>query len=335
MRELLAICALLALPVRGQEFTADFRATAELVLLDVQVIQTKTKSANGTLQAKDFQVFEDGAEQRIAFFGRDQLPLSIVLLFDLSDSVRGVLPRLAMGAQTALNHLKPEDEAGVMTYAASAQLIDGLTKDRQRTVAAIGRAAKMKSNEAAFFNEAVYQAAAVLQGAHNPSSRRVIIWLTDNLPNAPTEFMAKRFGRSLGNTPPHTEQEAIRLLHESGTVVTPMLLKDPLALPWAEAEMGIEALARKRHPAGDAHKYAEVTGGIAAGLRGKKVEDRLIEVIDELRSRYTVGYYPTESKAPGTFCRVRVALSPEAPLRPREWTVLARAGYYRVQSTNH
>jgi hypothetical protein len=108
-----------------------------------------------------------------------------------------------------------------------------------------------------------------------------------------------------------------------------MLLKDPLALPWAEMEMAIEAPARKRYPAGDAHKYAEITGGLAMGMRGKNVEDRLAEVLDELRSRYTIGYHPSESKPPGTFCRLHVTLSPEAPLRPQEWTVLARAGYYR------
>jgi hypothetical protein len=93
--------------------------------------------------------------------------------------------------------------------------------------------------------------------------------------------------------------------------------------------VAFEAPARKRYPPGDAHKYAELTGGFAVGMRGKQVEERLAEVLDELRSRYTIGYYPAESKPPGTFCRLHVSLSPEAPLRPQEWTVLARAGYYR------
>ena len=144
----------------------------------MQVIQNKTKTASGGLQAKDFQISEDNSPQQIAFFGRDQLPLSIVLLFDLTASVRGVLHRLAEGAQSALTHLKPEDEVAVVTYAASPQVIEGLTNDRQKTVAAVARAATMKSNEAAFFNEAVYQAAALFRKSNNPSSRRIIVWLT-------------------------------------------------------------------------------------------------------------------------------------------------------------
>jgi hypothetical protein len=59
----------------------------------------------------------------------------------LTDSVRGVLRRLAVGAQSALDHLKPEGEGAVMIYAASASLADGFTSDHARTVAAINRAA--------------------------------------------------------------------------------------------------------------------------------------------------------------------------------------------------
>jgi hypothetical protein len=80
---------------------------------------------------------------------------------------------------------------------------------------------------------------------------------------------------------------------------------------------------------GDANKYTELTGGFVFELRGKAASERLADVIDNLRDRYTIGYRPAEEKAVGTFCRVKVALAKEAPLRPKEWRVLARAGYYR------
>lgn len=239
---------LLAAAAWGQDSTPVFRATSELVLLDVQVIHNKTKTATGQLQAKDFELFDDSAPQKVLLFGRDQLPLSVVLLFDLTDSVRGVLHRLAGGAQAALNHLKPEDEVAVMAYAASARLIDGFTRDRARTAAAIARAADMKSDDAAFFNEAVYQAAAQLENSANPSSRRVIIWLTDNLPNVPTGFNMRHNAKGLGGAEPYTEQEAIRKLHESGTVVMPLLLKDRLGAIWGELIMTRRASIPKAIP---------------------------------------------------------------------------------------
>ena len=328
MRATAACFALLACLAAAQD-TAVFRATSELVLLDVQVVHSKTKTATGQLQARDFELQEDGVRQEISVFGLEQYPLSIVLLFDLTDSVRGVLRRLAASAGTALEHLRPEDEVAVMAYAASAQLVDGFTTDRASTVAAIGRAVTMRPPEAAFFNEAVYQAAQQLERSRNPMSRRVIIWLTDNLPNAPSPSNLVHNAKSLNGVPPHSEAVAIRELHESGTVVTALLLKDPLAALWAEPMMAFEAAARKRNPAGDAHKYAEITGGLSPGLRGKNVEARLAEAIDDLRSRYTIGYRPTVDKPAGTFCRVHVALAPGAPLRPQEWRVLLREGYYR------
>ncbi len=249
----------------GQE-TPVFHATSDLVLLDVQVVHNKTKTATGKLAAKDFALSEDGVPQEISVFAHEQFPLSIVLLFDLTQSDWGVLRRLAGSAETALRHLGPEDEVAVMAYAASAKLVEGFTADRHSTVAAIRRAAAMRPNEAAFFNEAVFQAAQQLQQSHNPASRRVIIWLTDNFPNAPSDANLRHDAESLKGAPPHSEAEAIRALHESGTVVTALLLKDPLAALWAEPMMALEASARKKNPAGDAHKYAEITGGVSPEL---------------------------------------------------------------------
>jgi hypothetical protein len=50
--------------VAGQNGTPVFRATSELVLLDVHVIQKKTATSTAALQREDLQVFEDGKPQR-------------------------------------------------------------------------------------------------------------------------------------------------------------------------------------------------------------------------------------------------------------------------------
>jgi VWFA-related protein len=309
--------------------TPVFRTTTELVLIDAQVVHKKTRTTTGSLTKNDFQIYEDGVLQEIKSFSRDQLPLSIVLLFDLTDSVRPVLKQLGSGAKTALAHLKPEDEVAVMVYAASARLVDGFTTDRARTVAAIERAASDKSGEAAFFNEGVYQASQQLRQSANPSSRRVVIWLTDNLPNVPSEWMRAHEGKSVPAGSLHTEQESFQSLYESGTVVSPLLKRTTYALPMYGMLMAFEAPWRKKYPPGDANKYAERTGGQAVKLGGKKAEERLAELIDDLRARYTIGYRPSTAKPAGTFCKVRIALSPDTSLRPREWNVLATAGYYR------
>jgi hypothetical protein len=90
----------------------------------------------------------------------------------------------------------------------------------------------------------------------------------------------------------------------------------------------LEARWRKAYPPGDAHNYAEATGGQAPRLRGKKPDERLAELIDELRARYTIGYRPGEMQSAGAIRRIRVELAPDGALRPKEWTVLTQ-GFYR------
>jgi len=139
-----------------------FRTTTELVLLDVQVIHKKTATSTAALRPKDLQVFENGRPQKITFFSRDELPLSIAMMFDMTATSQAVLKGLADGARSALTQLKPSDEVAVMVYAAHGRVIDGFTTDRERTVAAIERAAGENEPGGAFFNEAVWEAAELL-----------------------------------------------------------------------------------------------------------------------------------------------------------------------------
>src|SRR5579859_5983560 len=173
-----------------------FRVDVRVVQVDAQVLDKKTRHVTSSLDRKDFLIFEDGVAQKITSFSQDKLPLSVVILFDLTDSVRPVLKQLAEGALEALQHLKPEDEVTVMVYAAATQVLQEGTTDRALAVAAIERASRMESDEAAFFNEGIFQAAQQLSQS-NSSNRRVIIWLTDDVPNIPSETaLLPRYRRS-------------------------------------------------------------------------------------------------------------------------------------------
>ena len=128
-----------------------YRVDVRVVQVDAQVLNKKTRHAARELKQDDFEIYEDNVRQQVSSFSQDTLPLSVVLLFDLTDSVRPVLKSLAEGALVALQHLKPEDEVSVMVYAASAQVLQEATTDRALAVAAIEKASRMESDEAAFF----------------------------------------------------------------------------------------------------------------------------------------------------------------------------------------
>jgi len=305
-----------------------FRVDVHVVQVDAQVLDKKTRHITPSLKQEDFLVLEDNVPQKITNFSQDKLPLSVVLLFDLTDSVRPVLRSLAEGALEALQHLKPEDRVTVMVYAAAAQVIQPATTDRALAVAAIEKASRMESDEAAYFNEGIFQAAGELSQSDS-SSRRVIIWLTDDVPNIPSENeVPARYRRSLNGALPHTQKQALEELLRTGTVVCSLVKQSE------ESYNGEQRLMNKRvetmlHPPGEVYKYASATGGQVIEFKKKELKDKLAALIDDLRMRYSLAYHPSESKPKGKYCAIKVKLTPETQRSLGKVVVEARQGYYR------
>jgi len=309
--------------------TPVYRVDVHVVLVDAQVLSKKTRQAARELKKEDFELYEDNVRQQVSSFSQDTLPLSVVLLFDLTDSVRPVLSSLADGALEALQHLKPEDEVTVITYAASAQVLQEATTNRALAVAAIEKASRMESGEAAFFNEGIFQAAEQLTKGRNPSSRRVIIWLTDNVPNIPSEdSVPLRYRKSLNGAMPHTQSEAMHHLLQTSTVVCSLVKQSDDSI---SGEQGLMAHPAERmlHPPGEVYKYASVTGGHVIEFKKKELKEKLARLIDDLRMRYTLGYHPSAQKPKGKYCAIKVKLTPKTRKAIGNVVVEAKQGYYR------
>jgi VWFA-related protein len=313
-------------PEAAQDGSA-YRVTTRLVLVDAQVLDKKTHIPVNSLKRDDLEVYEDGVQQQISFFSQDELPLSVVLLFDLTDSVRPVLKPLAEGAQRALEHLKPGDEVAVMVYAASTTVVQDFTTDRSLAAAAVARAGRMESGEAAFFNEAVFQSARQLSS--RPNSRHVIIWLTDDVPNIPSDEVRSRYARSLGDYEPHTEKQAFEELFRTGTLVCTLLKRSEISDQESARRDSATVIGRMLYPPGEVYKYTRMTGGRVVESSGKKLHKQLADLIDEIRLRYSLGYRPSSRKPEGKYCAIRVKLAPELKKSQKDLVVEAKSGYYR------
>ena len=103
----------------------------DLVALDALATDKKTREVIRNLTLQDFELFEDDAKQQIEHFSQDKLPLSVVLLLDISPSVHPVIEEIRKGALQTLEHLKPEDEVALMVFANATELIQNFTKDRK------------------------------------------------------------------------------------------------------------------------------------------------------------------------------------------------------------
>lgn len=318
--------------LRGQNSQSGepvFRVNVRVVQVDAQVLNKKTRHAVRELKKDDFEVYEDNVRQQVSSFSQDTLPLSVVLLFDLTDSVRPVLKSLAEGALEALHHLKPEDEVAVMVYAASAQVLQESTTDRGLAVAAIEKASHMESGEAAFFNEGIFQAAEQLAKSKNTYSRRVIIWLTDDVPNIPSEeSVPLRYRTSLKGAMPHSKAEATQYLLQTSTVVCSLLKQSDLSVA-GDSDLRAKPAELMLHPPGEVYKYASVSGGQVIEFKKKELSEKLALLIDDLRLRYTLGYHPSTRKPTGKYCAIKVKLTPEARKALGNVVLEARQGYYR------
>jgi VWFA-related protein len=308
-----------------------FHVSSRIVLLDVMVTDAKTGTAVGPLSAKDFVLRENGLPQRIQSFTRDESPLSILFMFDLSASVWPVLHILGGAAGDVLQSLRPDDEVAVMVFSSTAREIQPFTTDRKMAAAAIQRASRMKSGDPTFLNESIYNAALEASASHNPENRRVILCLTDGTTNIPSPLARRLEARSLQRSVLHTEKDAMEELFAAGASFNAVIERSPLSYTYFVNKYAgpVWALEARAYPPGDDHKYAAETGGLVLTTSKKQIVGKLKTMLTDLRSRYTLSCGPSQEAANGTFRLIDVSLTPEAQSRLGKVKVEARRGYIR------
>jgi VWFA-related protein len=290
-------------PAAAQETQPLFRAGVALVKVDAQVTDKNGRAIAGLAQ-DDFQVFDEGQPQAIAHFGRESEPLDLLLLLDVSGSMRRFLEEMAANARAALAQLHEGDRVGVMFFARRQETKQPLTDAIASAEAAIRDAAKKQDLGAGTtINESVIAAAKYLRGEPQKGRRAVLI-VTDN--------------EGLNYQTP--DELVLRELYGADAVLNALVSgggrrKDPLA--------GRDTNPDFTPP--DVFKLAEQTGGEA--VESRRAKEAFHAMIDRIRSRYSLQYHAPDAQ-PGAFRRVRVELTAAARKRYPDAMVKARAGYY-------
>jgi VWFA-related protein len=275
------------------------KVNTDLVVFDVQVIDKKTKSVLADLTEADFEVFDRGKKQTVTYFSHDELPLSIMLLLDVSDSVRPFIRRIRDGALEALRHLKAEDQVAVMAFATTSEMVQDFTADRKLVATQIEAATSedklgIKTGFAAAMDNAA------VRMLNSPQGRSVIIVITDNF------FF----------TSAYQENVVLSDLLQSGSVVYGLIVN------------GSNALAGLRggvNPGMD--RYVEQTGGEMVYANNQEVAGKLALLIDHLRLRYAVGFRPTENADDDKFRPVEIKIATNQR-KEKKTIVLTKRGYY-------
>jgi VWFA-related protein len=283
------------------------KSQVNLVNLFVTV-RDKKKNVATDLKQEDFKIAEDGQEQKIAFFNKQvALPITMGLLLDTSGSEQDMLVAIQDGGSHFINRvLRKGDEAMVMSFASDVDLMSDFTDDKgqldraiHRTRIAIPDQGMRAGNpgpiggNAQITGTALYDAIylACSEKLTTEAGRKALIIVTD----AQDEGSKVRI------------EEAIEAAQRTDTVIHILLVIDP----------------RFGGNVGAAHRLADDTGGRVISVNSnKKMEEAYDLISEELRSQYTLGYYPSNTTHDGKFRKIKVETV------NRDFHVLARKGYY-------
>ena len=305
------LAAVLAAPTPAQQPAQGpaLKSTVNLVNLFVTV-RDNHKRIVPNLTKDDFQVFEDNQEQKIAFFSKEvTLPITLGLLLDTSGSEQDMLYAIQDAGSRFMNRvLRKGDEAMVLSFDTDVDLLSDFTEDRAELDRAIRRSRINAPMGGGMINPgplptgnitgtALYDAIylACNDKLATEAGRKAIVIVTD----AQDEGSKMRL------------EEAIEAAQRTDTVIHILLVADP----------------RYGANGGVAKKLTEETGGRMISVSSeKKLEQAFDEISEELRSQYTVGYYPTDTAKDGRFRKVKVEMT------NKDYKALTRKGYYAPRS---
>ena len=255
------------------------------------------------LKKEDFEVREDGVAKKIELFSRDELPLNVALVLDLSDSIGPFLAPLRDAAATTLAALKPEDEVALFTFSTEAELRVPLTKDKTQIAEQIS---SFKAGGATNINDGIFLAGEYLL-KQAPKGRRVIILISDDV------------GTDAGGQ--GTRDIVTETIAADAALYN---LKIPGYNPPATmfAASMIPGLVNIR-------KVMDQTGGEIFDVQNVANLNAVFgALMQRIKTRYTLGYYTSVNGAEGKPHKLDVRLAHSFGTKGRNYAVLAKTGFY-------
>jgi Ca-activated chloride channel family protein len=297
---LVAACVLMwptaALLAQPQGSEPSFRATVDIVSLNVTVVDTSTRYLTD-LAESDFSVFEDGVRQDLVFFTRRPQPIAMSLLLDSSASMEDKLATLQQAATNFVRRLRPNDLAQVIDFDSRVSIRQGFTSTQSDLETAIRLGASGGSTS---LHNAIYislKELGKIRALNEEDVRRqaLIVFSDGEDTSSLVSF-----------------EEVLDLSKRSETSIYTIALRgtDDRTRGFREAEFIMRQLAQE-------------TGGRSFFPgRIEALDGVYSQIADELASQYTLGYTSKNPRTDGAFRRVIVQVAREGA------TPRTKRGYY-------
>jgi VWFA-related protein len=158
-----------------------FRSDVSLVRVDVSVLDRDNRAIMG-LRADDFVLRESGRVQPIRNFASEQIPIDLLLLLDVSASMRPHVQRIADASHQAIRVLRDDDRVGIMVFDRSTRIRlpmrSGSRRDIEREMDSLLRQETFRGGTD--ITRAMLDAADYMGSNGRREARRAIVILTDD-----------------------------------------------------------------------------------------------------------------------------------------------------------
>ena len=276
-------------PPAGDDIT--FRADTRLVVLPISVADKNGKLVTD-LKQNAFKVFENGVEQPIKIFKREDVPVSLGIIIDNSGSMKEKRQKVEIASLDMVKASNPQDEVFIVNFNDEAWLDVPMTSDIKAMQAGVER---IDSRGGTAMRDAISMSIDYLK-KEGKRQKKVLLVITDGNDNASTINLEKMVSRAQQN---EVLMFAIGLLNEEERHEARI------------AKRALDTIARE-------------SGGLTFYPKGVADVDQIaLQVAHEIRNQYTIAYSPTVPQMDGSFRQIRVTVN--GPGHPLART---RTGYY-------
>jgi Ca-activated chloride channel homolog len=282
-------------PPVSQDDVPVFTADTRLVVVHASVLDRSGKLVTN-LSESAFKVQENGVDQAIKIFRREDIPVSMGIIIDNSGSMRDKSAKVAAAALALVRASNPQDEVFIVNFNDDAYLDQPFTNDIKKLEQALER---YNTKGGTAMRDAISTSLDYMK-EKGKKDKKVLMVVTDGN----------------DNTSNVSQEDLVRKGQSDVLIYSIGILGD---------EEPREARRAKRA----LHDLAVASGGQDYYPKDLAEVDKITpEVAQEIRNQYTLAYSPINPTLDGTFRKITVSVN--APGRP---TVRTRNGYYASQAS--
>jgi Ca-activated chloride channel family protein len=295
-----------ATPAHEDEQIPEFRigVKVDLVMMHTSVFDRENRFIDGLTQDR-FKVYEDGEPQKIQSFSREDVPVSMGILIDLSGSMRDRMEQVKNAALAFIRAGNPDDQTFLVGFNDKAELLQDYTSDIDEIMNALDRT--VVAGGTALY-DAIYLG--VEKARNGVQSKKAIVVITDGV-DKDSYF-------KLNELIAQVQESDVQVFCVGFFKEIPKrnIFSDLWRL-WSdsEEEKAYDALVR----------ISRETGGKAFFPREtSEIHDIVVEIANELRSQYGIGYFSSNPAMDGAFRKVKIELTGKT----KNLQIRHRRGYF-------